>query len=156
MAEQLEFPRARRTDPRSSHEAADKAERTGAIAAQQRIALRAVNDYPGLTSKQLSGLCPLDRYALARRLPELADGAHPTVRPPREERRAVVGEIRWYPLKPAPRPTEEVVSNEGGHIERLQRLPARTDQDPGEGQRGEPRSLDARADARRDGGRGCP
>lgn len=84
-------PRARRTDPDSSHVAADRAKRSGAIGAQATTTFIAVRAYPGLTSKQLAGVCPLDRYQVARRLPEL-------------ERRGLVRrastpdeEERWFP-----------------------------------------------------------
>lgn len=74
MSEQpdlFDAPRARRTDPLSSHAAADKAERDGTIGRQAREALRLVREFPGRTSKELSRLSGMDRYALARRLPEL-------------------------------------------------------------------------------------
>jgi hypothetical protein len=63
--------RARRTDPESSHVAADVAERVGTVACHMSIVLAAVKGYPGLTSKRLAETCPLDRYQVARRLPEL-------------------------------------------------------------------------------------
>lgn len=100
LAEQLsldEWPcgtrpaRARRTDPDSSHAAADRAEKSGGIGAQALATFVAVRAYPGLTSKQLAETCPLDRYQIARRLPEL-------------ERRGLIRrastpdeEERWFP-----------------------------------------------------------
>jgi DNA-binding MarR family transcriptional regulator len=65
------LPRARRTDPVASHLAADTAERTGTISKQAAIVLAAVVEFPGLTSKQLATVCELDRYQIARRLPEM-------------------------------------------------------------------------------------
>lgn len=65
--------RARKTDPISSHIAADEAERTGRIGRQQQIVLAAVRRYRGRTASELARRCPLDRYQVARRLPELAD-----------------------------------------------------------------------------------
>ena len=61
---------ARNTDPASSHEAADFIEASGRRAAQQALAAKAVEQYPGLTSLELSRKARMDRYMLARRLPE--------------------------------------------------------------------------------------
>ena len=82
--------RARRTDPASSHAAADQAEADGTVATHALIALGAVRRLPGFTSKRLADACELDRYQLARRLPEL-------------ERRGLVRRVsdvggeRWFP-----------------------------------------------------------
>lgn len=69
-------------------------EAKGVAARQRDMALNAVFANPGKTSKELSGLCGLDRYALARRLPELL----------RAERvsRTTNGECRWYPVSSEP------------------------------------------------------
>jgi len=65
--------RARADDPESSHAAADKLESSGAAARQAQIAYDAVLQWPGRTSAELAHHCELDRYQLARRLPELED-----------------------------------------------------------------------------------
>lgn len=67
-------PRARRSDPRTSHIAAAQLARSGALSRQQRVVLRLVERYPGRTSIELAELSggDLDRYQVARRLPELA------------------------------------------------------------------------------------
>lgn len=62
---------ARSTDPLSSVLAGDEIEASGKAAAQRGKALAAVRSNPGLTSKELSAKTGLDRYMLARRLPEL-------------------------------------------------------------------------------------
>ena len=86
----MRLARARRTDPESSHAAADQAEADGTIATHALVTLGAVRRLPGLTSKQLAGACELDRYQIARRLPEL-------------ERRGLVRRVsnvggeRWFP-----------------------------------------------------------
>jgi len=65
------FPRhSRRTDPRSSHEAGERMRVSGALACQQAQACAAVKQWPGKTSHELADLALMDRYALARRLPE--------------------------------------------------------------------------------------
>jgi len=59
-------PAARRTDPESSHRVAEQHTRSGRRASQQDQAHAAVRAAPGRTSFELA----LDRYMLARRLPE--------------------------------------------------------------------------------------
>jgi hypothetical protein len=65
------FPRARREDARSSHEAAALIERTGSAKAQAERVLAAVRRFPGSTSMELSRSAHIERYVTARRLPEL-------------------------------------------------------------------------------------
>lgn len=68
-------PKARRTDPVTSHLAADHAEQAGIIGRQQEIVAELVRKHPGNTSAELAwseDAQGLDRYAIARRLPELA------------------------------------------------------------------------------------
>jgi hypothetical protein len=67
-------PKARRTDPVTSHEAAEFAEASGTIGHQQEIVEALVRKHPGNTSAELAwseDAKGLDRYAIARRLPEL-------------------------------------------------------------------------------------
>lgn len=61
---------ARATDPETSRLAADEITRSGARDAQAAEVLRRLREHPGSTSMELAGL-GLDRYAIARRLPEL-------------------------------------------------------------------------------------
>ena len=63
---------ARKTDPLSSKRAAREIEKSGALRGQRKLALDLVKQYPGRSSKELADLGTLDRYQLARRLPELA------------------------------------------------------------------------------------
>lgn len=65
------FPRARSTDARSSHEAAAKIERDGTARLQAERVLAALRKYPNSTSRELAKFSRLDRYEVARRLPEL-------------------------------------------------------------------------------------
>lgn len=62
---------ARTADPSSSHEAADFIVGSGKQAQQQAQASAAVRKHPGLTSLELARATGLDRFMLARRLPEL-------------------------------------------------------------------------------------
>lgn len=64
---------AKSTDPATSWSAAEHIESTGRAAQQRAIAVSAVFKSPGCTSFELSRLCPLDRFQLARRLPECAE-----------------------------------------------------------------------------------
>lgn len=66
----VETPAARNTDPYTSHAAADDITRSGKRAHQQHQAIAAVRAKPGLTSFELALATGLDRFMLARRLPE--------------------------------------------------------------------------------------
>ena len=66
----IQTPAARASDPRSSHEAAEAITLSGARRKQQGMATAAVASYPGHTSLELAGYSGMDRYVLARRLPE--------------------------------------------------------------------------------------
>ena len=83
-------PRVHKRDPVSSSVAADKAERDGTIGRQARATLALVRRYPGRTSKELAALSSLDRYQLARRLPELRTAGV-------VERTDEESECRWWP-----------------------------------------------------------
>ncbi len=50
--------------------------RSGALKGQRLIALDLVKQFPGRSSKELAKLGTLDRYQLARRLPELTELGH--------------------------------------------------------------------------------
>lgn len=88
-------PRARRTDPSTSHEAAAAMLASGAIGRQAQDVLDAVRRWPGLTSLELGARMEIDRWAVARRLPELEGAGH--VR--RGEARQVNGRrhMTWWP-----------------------------------------------------------
>lgn len=89
------IPRARRTDPATSHEAAAAMLASGAIGRQAQDVLDAVRRWPGLTSLELGARMEIDRWAVARRLPELEGAGH--VR--RGEARQVNGRrhLTWWP-----------------------------------------------------------
>jgi len=69
----IERPMARATDPESSHLAAEAMKISGKLGFQQRKALQLVIANPGATSAELARASDgmLDRYQVARRLPEL-------------------------------------------------------------------------------------
>lgn len=62
---------ARSTDISTSHEAGSYVAASGIQRDQQSKAAAAVKQHPGLTSMKLADVTGLDRYMLARRLPEL-------------------------------------------------------------------------------------
>lgn len=63
-------PAARNSDPVTSHQAADHITRSGKRGQQQAQAIAAVKAFPGLTSFELAMRTDIDRYVMARRLPE--------------------------------------------------------------------------------------
>jgi len=62
---------ARNSDPESSHLAGAEIEATGMASVQRTLALNAVKEHEGLTSLEIAKATGLDRYMLARRLPEI-------------------------------------------------------------------------------------
>lgn len=64
-------PIARRSDPESSKAAAREITESGLRVRQQTEVLRLVRAYPNRTSLELAQHGSLDRYVIARRLPEL-------------------------------------------------------------------------------------
>jgi predicted transcriptional regulator len=68
------MPSASRTDPETSHEAAEAVTVSGVAQRQCEIVLRLVEEHPGLSSYRLAELSQdLNRYQIARRLPELEE-----------------------------------------------------------------------------------
>lgn len=63
----VETPAARRSDPESSHEAAEQMVRSGRRQAHVAVVVRAVRENPGLTSYELALVCGLERHEVARR-----------------------------------------------------------------------------------------
>lgn len=70
-APDVRTPAARSTDPGTSHAAAESVTKSGVRARQQRQVLDALRQWPGCTSAELAQRANIDRYAVARRLPEL-------------------------------------------------------------------------------------
>ena len=95
----MSAPIARTRDPQTSHQATRHITGTGARAAQQQMAQKAVEQYPGLTSLELAQRTTLCRFMLARRLPEI----EPTgaVRRGQARRCSKSGRMAatWYPPK---------------------------------------------------------
>jgi len=68
----IQTPAARNSDPETSHLAAEEITKSGKRKAQQQKVLNAVKKFPNRTSAEIANRSKLDRYAVARRLPELA------------------------------------------------------------------------------------
>ncbi len=94
----LSTPVARVTDPLSSYRAGERHRRSGKCLRQKEIILKALKRNPGMTSAELSKLIEMDRYIVARRLPELRNGG--LVRNGAIRQCGVVGSpcLTWYPI----------------------------------------------------------
>lgn len=68
----LASPRARNTDPASSHEAAER-QRKGRADSDAMAVLACVKTMPGATSAELAMFYGLDRHMAGRRLPDLEE-----------------------------------------------------------------------------------
>ena len=66
----VETPIARANDPESSHRAANEITASGRRGQQIAQTIAAVRAFPGRTSQELCEKTGIDRYTLARRLPE--------------------------------------------------------------------------------------
>lgn len=94
----VETPAARRTDPESSHLAAEHVTRSGKRGLQQAQATAAVRSFPGCTSFELALKTDIDRYTLARRLPECVTAG--TVRKGEQRTCSITGRqaLTWWPV----------------------------------------------------------
>lgn len=66
--------RARRTDPATSHEAAQLVEITGKAGSQRRLCYDEVFRNPGSTASEIAAALQIERIIPGKRLPELRDG----------------------------------------------------------------------------------
>lgn len=92
----VQTPAARAADPITSHEAADDVTRSGLRGQQQRQAREAVEKYPGHTSAELAEKTGLDRFMLARRLPECITGGEVVKGTPRQCRVSRRRAVTWW------------------------------------------------------------
>lgn len=93
----IETPAARATDPDTSHKASAEITASGTRGEQQARALAAVRAFPHRTSQEIAEKAKLDRYELARRLPELRSVG--LVTNPRRKTCSVTGKtaLTWAP-----------------------------------------------------------
>jgi len=71
--DQPNMPLARDRDPWTSHAAGERCVRSDRLRGQMLLVLLALQKWPGRSSAELSRLAGLDRYSVARRLPNLAE-----------------------------------------------------------------------------------
>jgi hypothetical protein len=90
----IQTPRARRTDPETSHLAAERI--APKLRAQQQVVLDALIRWPGSTAVELAKASGLDRYLVSRRLPELVP-THARRGKPRVCTVASTPQTTWYP-----------------------------------------------------------
>ena len=105
-----DLARARRTDPGTSHQAAEAVRRSGALRESQLVLLEAVRTHPGKTSTELGRLLdgtpcreiPREdhwwRIEASRRLAEL-DGSHVRRGEPRTCSVSRTAQATWYPVE---------------------------------------------------------
>jgi len=95
----VETPAARSRDEISSHLAAAEHTASGKRGHQQAQAVAAVRAFPGRTSFELAMATDLDRYMLARRLPECETGR--AVKRGEPKRCSVTGKLAmtWFPVE---------------------------------------------------------
>jgi hypothetical protein len=94
--------RAATADPSTSHEAADRMNRSGTARRNAAAVLVLVKAHPWLTSRELSELpdCPptIDRVEMARRLPDLERAGKVKQGPKRTCKAAGSKAVTWYPV----------------------------------------------------------
>jgi hypothetical protein len=96
-------PRARTTDPESSHLAAREVKESGRLGKQQHDVLEAVCQWPGRTSAELAAKLAPDnwfslRHMVARRLPEL-EPIHVRKGALRECSKTRRAAVTWFPVE---------------------------------------------------------
>lgn len=88
--------RARATDPETSHEAAEAIRSEADRQADEVLAMLTAN--PGLTSRELADQYHVDRYMVARRLPELRERGLVTTGAKRRCRNSQLNAMTWWPV----------------------------------------------------------
>jgi hypothetical protein len=89
---------ARKTDPATSHQAAQQIERNGRAAKQRDACLLWVNQRPGSTAAEIAALAELERHVPSRRLPELRDAGLVVNGPARECSVQHTKAMTWLPV----------------------------------------------------------
>ena len=89
---------ARRSDPSTSHAAAERLRASGKLSAQRQAVLDALTRWPGSTAVELATNSGLDRYLVSRRLPDLAKDGKVRRMAPRVCRVNGTAQTTWRPL----------------------------------------------------------
>ena len=91
---------ARRTDPDSSHSAAENAVLENRVESQKNRLAKALEKHPGLTSRELAEVLRIDRHLVARRLPDLEKESPPRSKKG-DSRSCTIGNrqaVTWWPV----------------------------------------------------------
>lgn len=91
-------PMYRSTDTDTSREAAESMEAGGHAARQRDEVILAVRRYPGKTSAELAALTGMDRFAAARRLPEVEREGRAVRGAARKCEQTQRSSITWWPV----------------------------------------------------------
>lgn len=93
--------RARRTDPRSSHEAARGMNQSGAVGTHNAIIVDGIKRHPGLTASELACHIPLTDVQIRKRVPDLARQGGPIMygRHRRSNRTGRLEQTYWPPVE---------------------------------------------------------
>lgn len=89
---------ARTTDDVTSHEAAARMVASGLLNKQCREVLAALRKYPGRTSAELARDSGLERYKVARRLPDLRDQGFARKGGSRKCTHGQYRAVTWWPI----------------------------------------------------------
>ena len=86
------------TDPVTSHLAVEQIAKSGALAAQRQVCLRAVHDEPGLTAAEILAKVECERHVPSRRLPDLRKAGLVVSNRPRICRVTGSTSLTWWPI----------------------------------------------------------
>jgi predicted HTH transcriptional regulator len=89
---------ARRSDPVTSHEAAERVNRNGTAKTHAEIVLAAIRDIPGRTSAELAVATGLDRHEAARRCADLKRDGTARQGEPRKCSVNKTSAQTWFPI----------------------------------------------------------
>ena len=92
---------SRRSDPSTSHTAAERLRASGKLNAQRQAVLDALTRCPGSTAVELAKASGLDRYLVSRRLPDLARAGLARRMAPRVCRVNGTAQTTWYATRSA-------------------------------------------------------
>jgi len=92
-----EVPKAHVGDPMTAFAAADRAEASGMAQTHRETVLRAVQERPGATSREIAVQTGMNRHAVARRLPELEREGRIRKGPTRKCEIADTMAVTWTP-----------------------------------------------------------
>ena len=99
MSITIETPNSRNTDPETSHLAGQEITASGKRQSQIIKVAQIVELAPGLTSRELSRVSPMDRYTIARRLTDAETAGKVKRGNVRQCQIANRKALTWWPVK---------------------------------------------------------